>query len=428
MTIWRLVSNEIAHRRLNFALGALAVAVATGVIVTAVMVLRAHDAATEGQLGRMQAEADQRLDAMEDDYRQYMKELGFNLLIIPAKQDLTEFWTRGYATHTMPEQNVQTLANSRSTTIRHLLPIVQKQVLWPEHQRSIILIGTRGEIPLAHRLPKEPMLLAVPPGQAVVGDRLARDLQLKAGQTVEFMGRSFEVAKVQPERGTAEDATIWIDLATAQELLGMDGQINAIEALKCLCAEIGPEELRREVAGILPDATVILRQNKVTVRAKARLRAQAEHEQAMESEKIHRLTLRRTRENVAALLVPAMIVAAVLSIGLLAFGNVKQRAVEIGILRTLGVKSPRIFILFLSRAALLGLLGAVLGCMAGLGAGIVLAGMLEQTLQLSQSLAFAPAVLMAGLMVAAPLLSAAASWVPALMASRQNPADILTAP
>ncbi len=427
MNIWQLVGKEILHRRMSFVLAVLAVATAAGVVVAAMMVLRAHDTVTELQLHRMQTDADQRLLAMEEDYRRYMKELGFNLLIVPAAQDMTEFWTSGTASHTMPEEHVHTLARSKTTTIRHLLPIIQKRVLWPERQRSIILIGTRGEVPLAHRKPKEPILLAVPPGQAVLGYRLAQELALEPGQTISLMGRDFTIARTQPERGTGEDATLWIDLATAQGLLGMPGQIHGIEALKCLCAEVGAEELRREVASILPGTTVIVRQNKVTVRAKARRRAETEHQQALAAERQHRMTLRRSREDFALLLVPTMIVAAMISICLLAFGNVRSRAGEIGILRALGVDSRPILLLFLSRAGLIGLLGALLGCAAGLVGGMTMASLLEDSLGPAQSLASTPLALAAGLVIASPLLSIAASWAPALIATRQNPAAALAA-
>ncbi len=425
MTIWRLMRKEIAHRPGNFLLAVVAVTVAAGVVVTAVMALQAHGLATEQRLNRMRDEADQRLAAMEDDYRKYMKELGYNLLILPAAQDLTEFWTRGYAEHTMPQDHVAKLANSNTYTMRHLLPLVQQQVYWPQQKRTITLIGTRGEVPLAHRKPKEPMLLAVPEGEAVVGYQLARDLKLNPGGTINLLGRTFTVAKIVPERGSRDDSTIWIDLAAAQQLLDMPGRINAIEALKCFCAGAGVEKLRKEVASVLPDATVIVRQNEVTVRAKARARAKAEHEEALAAERANRKELRQSREMFAAVLSPSVIVGATVWIGLLAYGNVRQRAGEIAILRALGVRSARVFKLFLSRAVLIGLIGAGAGCVAGAGTGGWLAARLEPVLDPAGTLVVLPWTLLAGTIAAAPLLSAAASWAPSLLAARQNPADIL---
>lgn len=426
MSIWRLIQYEILLHRLNFVLAVLAVAVAVGAVVTALMVLSAHDASTDRILSAMQGDAEKRLKAMEDDYRKYMKELGFNLLILPKSQDLAEFWTKGYATHSIPEEYVTILANSRTTNVRHLLPIVQKQVLWPETKRTVILIGTRGEVPLAHRKPKEPLLLAVPKGKAVVGYRLAEDLGLQVGDPVTLLGERFEVAKTEPERGTSEDVTIWLDLAATQRLLGLSGRINGIEALKCFCAGVGIKELREEIASILPGTNVLLRQNKVTVRQKARARAKIESEAALAAEASRRSDLRLSREKFVALLVPVVLLAVALWIGLLAFGNVRERIPEIGILRALGVDTGRIFLLFQSRAMVIGLLGAVLGCLGGVALGVVLATKLETELSATDASRLISPLLLAGLSVAAPLLSVAASWVPSMIAAQQDPAVVLS--
>ena len=41
---------------------------------------------------------------MEDEYRKMMKELGYNLLILPRGQRLDNFYDAGYAAQTMPEE------------------------------------------------------------------------------------------------------------------------------------------------------------------------------------------------------------------------------------------------------------------------------------------------------------------------------------
>ena len=113
----------------------------------------------------------------------------------------------------MPEDYVAKLADSRVMTIRHLLPSLEQRVTWPEQQgRRIVLVGTRGEVPLAHRDPKEPILVAVPPGTIVVGYELWRSLGLKPGDAVSLLGRTFKVSTCYPQRGSKDDITVWIDL------------------------------------------------------------------------------------------------------------------------------------------------------------------------------------------------------------------------
>jgi hypothetical protein len=427
MNVWRVVVKEIRHRKLNFALGVMSVIVAVGVLVGQFTLLRAHDLSTEEFLADKQAAADARLGKLEDDYRKYMKELGFNLLILPKDQDLAEFWEKGFASHTMPEKYVGTLATSGTALVQHLLPIVQQRVDWPEQKRRIILIGTRGEEPgPGTRGAKEAMLLAVPPGKAVVGFELARDLKLKPGDTLRLMGRDFTIHKCRPETGSAGDATIWVDLKAGQELLGMEGRINAIEALQCLCKDLTIEQFKAKVAGYLnDDVKVILRKNEVTVRANARNRVAEEHATAMAAAKADRGSLRRSREGLAALIVPLVLLGSAVWIGFLTLSNVRERSVEIGILRAIGVGSRRIFSVFLIRALLTGLLGAVAGYAVALAASVLAAGS-ASTLHVGHPASLFSPMLLASVVLAAPVLAAVASWAPASLAARQDPAVILS--
>jgi hypothetical protein len=425
ITVWRLVGKEILHRKLNFALGVLSVMAASGVVVAQFTLLRAHDLSTERILHANQQQAELRLAKMEDDYRKYMKKLGFNLLILPKEQDLSEFWQSGFASTTMPESTVTDLANSGTALVQHLLPIVQQRIDWPEQKRRVILMGTRGEVPLAHRRPMEPMLLAVPEGKCVVGYELSRDLGIKPGQSITLRGTSFEVQQIRPERGTADDGTIWVDLKTGQNLLGMQGRINAIEALQCICKGVTPEQTRQAVAGILGNnVKVILRENAVTVRANTRDRAEAEHVQAMAALRASRAELRSRRESLAGVLVPAVLLLAAVWIGLLALSNVRERAAEIGILRAIGVRARSVVRVFFTRAMITGLLGAG----AGYAAGLAVAVMVERStpsLRVDSAAALFEPRLMAIVLVAAPLLAVLASWAPAMLAGRQDPAVIL---
>ena len=425
MTVWRLVGKEILHRKLNFALGVLSVMAASGVVVAQFTLLRAHDLSTERILHASQQQAELRLAKMEDDYRKYKKDLGFNLLILPKGQDLAEFWQSGFASTTMPESTVTDLANSGTALVQHLLPIVQQSIFWPEQKRNITLMGTRGEVPLAHRKPMEPMLLAVPPGKCVVGHELAQVLGIKQGQTITLRGTDFEVQQIRPRRGRADDSTIWVDLAAGQKLLGMEGRINAIEALKCHCKGVTVEQMRQEVAGMLDNKVqVVLRENEVTVRANARDRAEAEHLQAMAAERASRAELRSRRESLAGVMVPAVLLLAAVWIGLLALSNVRERATEIGILRAIGVRARSVVRVFFTRAMITGLLGAGLGYAAGLAVA-VLVERSTPSLRVDSAAALFEPRLMAIVLVAAPLLAVLASWAPAMLAGRQDPAVIL---
>ena len=423
MTLWQLIMREIRLRWVGFALAVASVLAAVAVLTAQVTLLDAHDASTQRLLARKEAATEAEMRRMEDDYRKITKQLGFNLLILPAGQSLEEFYAEGRVTADMPEQYATKLAGAGLMTINHLLPALEQSVRWPEHgQRPVVLVGTRGEVPLARGRPEEPMMVPVPPGSAVVGDEICRSLALEVGDSITLLGRRFAVRSCLPERGTKDDITIWIDLRQAQDMLGASGRINSILALQCLCEGSDIASLRRDVGRLLPGVQVIELTSKARTRAEARGRAAAAARTAIEAERTQRARLRRERESLMAWLLPLVTLGAAVWVGLLAFMNVRERTAEIGILRAVGLRSRQIATIFLARAGLAGLVGAVLGYELGFAVGL-LSG--EAAAGGSGAAAlFRPGLLGLVVMVA-PLVVAAATLSPAILAARHDPATIL---
>ena len=422
MSVAHLVVREIAFRKLSFALGVLSVLAAVGTLVAALTVLRKHDARTEQIIAAKEAATKARLAQLEDDYRKITLKMGFNVLILPKDQNLSDLYADDYATKYMPEEYAPRLAKSRVATINHILPSLQQKVKWPESDRTVLLMGVRGEVYLPSKQQK-PLLQPVEPGQMILGAELARNLQLKKGDRTKLMGREFTVHQINEERGTKDDITVWIDLATAQELLDKKGLINAILALDCTCATVDRlAQIRGEIAKILPDTQIIEFQSQALARAETRHRAAAEAVAAIEQEKQNRARLRRERESFAAVLVPVVMLGSAVWIGFLALANVRERRTEIGVLRALGLRRRQIFSLFLGKAVLTGLVGAALGYAAGVLAGNSWKEAADQT---PLTLPWLDPTLLAIVLVAAPVLAAIASWLPALIAAQQDPADIL---
>jgi hypothetical protein len=423
MTLRRIIFKEIGHRKLNFGLGIAAVLIAVAVLVAQMTLLHAHDVRTREILDAKVAETEKQMAEVEDEYRKIMKELGYNLLILPEGQRLDDFFAEGYAGTLMPEENVKRLAESEIMSIRHLLPLLEQKIRWPEQgQRTVILVGIRGEVPFSHRAPKEPMMVAVPKGSAVLGHEIWDSLGLEKGDTITLMGREFTVSGRHPERGTRDDITVWIDLDEAQEMLDREDRINGIMALKCHCQGNSLEEIRASVKRTLPGAQIIELANLVTVRAKARDKAKETAEASIAAEKAHRENLRRKREALAAWLVPLVTVACAAWIGILAFLNVRERRPEIGILRALGFRSGQVMAVFLTRALVVGCAGAV----AGYAAGVLLVFVSREVTFGGKLLGtLIDPVLLVAVLISAPLLAVLASYPPALMAAKQDPAVIL---
>jgi hypothetical protein len=423
MRVGRLIVREILYRKMNFALGTVSVLVAVGCLVAEFTLLRVHDVRTEQIIAAKEAQTQEKMAKMEDDYRLITKNMGFNIVILPKDQNLSDLYAEDYASQYMPEEYCTRLAHSNILTIQHILPCLQQKMKWPERERTIILIGTRGEVPNLKQIPKEPILDAVPTGTMVLGYELHRSMNLKVGDKVSLLGKTFTVNKCYPERGNKDDITIWIALREAQELLGKTGLINAILALECNC--LSPDrvgEIRSDIAAILPDTQVIELASQALARAEARNRAAAAAREAIEAEKAHRARLRNESEQFAAVLVPLVLIGCAVWIALLAFANVRERKTEIGILRAIGFRSSQILTIFLGKAVLMGAMGGLLGYFAGLVVGAK-AGEAAPA-GAKPMLLFDPSLFFWVVLLALSLC-ATASWIPAMIAARQDPAVVL---
>ena len=425
MTIWNLLIREILHRKLNFALAVLSVMVASGSLIGSVTLLRIHDIHTGKLLEQKQADLEQRMAQLKDDTRKAMLKLGFNIVILPKDQNLSDWYADDYASKYMPEEYVHKLADSGIVTVRHFLPSLQQKIEWPEHKRTIIMVGTRGEVPNLHKNPLKPLVQPVPPGTISLGYELHRSLEMKVGDKVELMGRQFTVHACHKVRGNKDDITAWIYLAEAQELLDKEGKINAILALECLCTTDALPKIREEIAGILADTQVIERGSRAIARAEARTQVEEQARVAIEKEIIAREDLRAVRERLASILTPVVVTACAVWIAVLGFTNVRARREEIGILRAIGVRSRDVMVMFVSRHVLLGVLGGALGFVAGVLAAVYFGAAHEGTQIRMIDMDLSWAGLLLASVGGAAALAVIAGWIPTMIAARQDPADVL---
>jgi len=419
MTIRHLVIREIFRRKINFFLGLLSVVIAVAALVGSVISLTIHDRESARIIRQKEQETEDRMKSLEDDYRKIMKKLGFNLLIVPEGQNLADLFDENFASKYMPEAYADQLAASGIMSIRHLLPSLQQRIYWEKGKRSAILIGTRGEVPLLHRDQKEPMLVAVPPGSVVVGHELHKSQGLSVGDRIRILTQDFTITRCNEERGNKDDITFWIDLKQAQKLLHRPDQINAVLALKCHCAGNDISKIRAEIAAILPGTQVIEEVSKVITRTEARDRAAQEAEQSLRAEKEPRRQMREEQERFAAIVVPAVIGFSMLWIALMFLMNVRERRSEIAILRAVGVNKHKILILFLLKALLMGISGSLIGILLAYAFCLVRYTRLIDPIHLNWQTILLVVIL-------APLISVLASWLPAFMASQQDPAVVLS--
>ncbi len=424
MNLPLLAFREMLHRRINFLLALLVIAVAVAGLVGALAMLRMHGIATEAILEKKRVEVAEAVAKLEDDYRKITKGLGFNVLILPKGQSLGDFYAEDYAAADMPEEYADILGRSKIVTVSHLLPTIQCKFKWPERERTVLLVGARGEVPMSNLEREQPIMPPIPPGRMFMGYELHASLKIKPGDKVVFAGREYIVDRCMKEQGNKDDITVWIPLRDAQEILGKPGRINSILALECRCAWADVAKVREEIGKLLPDTQVVEKATEALTRAEARSRAAKEAKDALAREERGRERIRREYESFVAWAGPLVAAVAAVLVGCLALMNVRSRRSEIAILRAVGVRSGQVLALLMIRAALTGLLGAVLGFAAGFfGAGAIWQAR-SGAEPVSLEAAFRPEVLAATLILA-PVVTCLASWIPAVLAVKTDPAAIL---
>ncbi len=197
------------------------------------------------------------------------------------------------------------------------------------------------------------------PATAVMSYETGRQLglSLTAGQdgaqlTVRAGGvrhRLSIIGLLEPSDGLSRralDSLLVVDIATAQELLGMTGRLSRIDLI-IPAGPVGRTELDT-IRSVLPPGAEV-------------------RSAAARSQSVAQMT-RAFRLNLSALSLLALIVGMFLIYNTMTFSVVQRRKL-IGTLRVVGVTRPEIFGLIVAEAALLGLLGTA----AGLALGVVLA-------------------------------------------------------
>jgi hypothetical protein len=422
MSLWHLILREIRYRKVDFWISVAAITLAVAFFVSVMTLLRAHQVRADDLASLRKEETLALLRTVEDDYRKITLKSGYNVLVLSKEQDLAKFYAQGYATKFIPETYVNRLAESPLITVRHLMPTLSQAVSWPGREDlQAIVIGVRSEVPQTHLNPKAPLWQPVEPGRARFGFLLAEQLGVRPGDSIEIMDRMLTASEIQPERGNADDITVWLHLDDAQAVLDQPGRINAIMALSCHCAEATLEGIRGEIAKILPDTQVIQLAAQTDVRARARDRASALSDETMASEEEYHHSQQLQREALATWLLPIVLLGAGAWVGLQALANVRTRRSEIGIWRALGLRSRQVVFIFLAKAVLLGLGGALAGYVLGFAAGLAWGHLEGVRFDEYGARALFDGRLLFGALVLAPFLSVLASWIPTQIATRQDP-------
>jgi ABC-type lipoprotein release transport system permease subunit len=386
MSPFRLILKEIYYRKVNSLIILLTV-IATSSISVAIYTLS---------------------KASENETRKIMREQGLNLYIFPKGTNLIDLYSIN-ETPTFPENYVEMLAESKTfDAVRHLTGILQlKYPDWTDPNGShhqIVLMGYKDEAMQRFLSKQETMGFDVVKGTVHVGALLS--INIPEGEPFRITGNDgrlyeFKIAKRLAEGRGMIDQGVAFNLADLQEILGMEHQINKIEALGCVCSDGRIKNARKQVQAIFSDLEV----TEISSIADAR-----------ESQRL-------MMNKYGAFIIPFVIITAMLISGLLFYSNVVHRRHEIGILKAMGRSKVQIVSIILLKAFILGLIGSV----AGFFAGSLIAGYFGKEIFLFTAMDIKPLwrLFFYSLLIF-PVLWMLASWIPALMAMMLDAAKILS--
>ena len=375
----RLIYKEILYNKLNFFLTLLAISLAVAFFIS---FFTANEASKRENI-------------------RLTRDMGFNLRIIPEKTDMNNFWTTGYSNYTIPEEYVDRFWDFKDFSFAHLTATLHRMITW--HGKEVLLTGIAPEIEPSGKK-KTPMIFTIEPGTVYIGYELAKNMNLKQGDRIEILGRNLTVAKTLSETGSTDDIRIYGTLPEMQELLGMEGSVNEIMALNCLCLSPDGNEslvmIREQLAQVLPGAKVIMNTTIASAREQQRYML----------------------EKYFAFITIFVIILIGMWIGILVMINVRDRMAEIGILNAIGHGWVKIAGLFLWKVFITGLLSAFIGFVLGTLLAVRFG---SDIFEVTSDLIKPIYGLLGWSLLLAPLFSSLIALIPVMMGVSKDPNAIL---
>jgi len=258
--------------------------------------------------------------------------------------------------------------------LRETAPVVEghARLLGPDSRTfSLMGIDPFSEAPFRDltdsRTPGQLVLgsLLTSSGAALIARQTTTELGIELGDTLEIdVGGAVKtltlVGHLDPSNEAHEVVVrdlILVDIATAQEILGLLGSLSRIDLIRP--AAMTEAEFETVLARRLPATTILEARRSGTSTAEQMTRA--------------------FRLNLQALSLLALLCGAFLIYNTMTFAVVQRRPV-LAILRALGTTRREIFWLILGEAALIGAVGTLLGELAGVWLGRSLIGRVTQTI------------------------------------------------
>jgi putative ABC transport system permease protein len=302
--------------------------------------------------------------AMEEDLANKIDAYGANMLLVPDNDNVTISFGGVTVEGIGQVKDLDMSIIDRMKTIKNkeTLNIISPKLLADEtiNGKQALLLGV--QFPEELRLKKWWQVnwadsKKVPTsGEVLVGSEAARVLGLAPGNAVKIKGQEFKVAGTIQTTGSSEnDSAIFLDLTTLQKLTNRPQAISLIEAA-AFCYTCPIFEVTSQLQEKLPGIKV------------SALKASVENRDDMVK-----------KFSVFALAVSGIIMLiGVLVVMISMISSVKERTREIGVFRAIGYRKTHVIQIVLTEAAILSLIGGIIGYLVGMGAATVFGSLVAQ--------------------------------------------------
>ncbi len=342
--------------------------------------------------------------AMEEDIANSFDSIGSNITMVPQSDNLGMTYNGISVPGAALEQKefteadlekIKTIKNNEN--IRYVAP----KLLGSERigSRQVLLVGVNYDVEF--KMKKWWQYEGRQPAKAdeiLLGSKAASRLGVRPGDSLPIAGQDYRVAGILKPLGSEEDGLVFMQLASAQQLLNKPGKVSFAE-VSALCYTCPIDEIMRQIRDKIPLAKVTAIREAVEAR-------------------------KQTVERFTSFAIAVSII--VFAIGMLVVfitmvSSVNERTREIGILRVVGFRRSHIMTIIFTEAALLSFIGGLAGYLLGMGLTVSAAPALAKiTIPIKWDL-----TLGLGVLALSVVVGLAASAYPALKAAKMDPAEAL---
>ena len=346
------------------------------------------------------------VEAMTNDINHKLEKYGANILILPKTEALTLSYgglSLGGVSFDMRELQEKELSRVNSIRNSQNVAAIGPLVLGVLNinAKRILLAGVDFSVSNILK-PWWQVQGSIPDDNGILlGSEAARILDLVPGKKVALNGRNLNISGVLRPTGSQDDQLAFTRLKTAQSILQKEGRVSMAE-VAALCKDCPIEAMVKQISDALPGAKVMAIQQVV----KGRMEALAQFKKFS----IGILMV--------VLLVGGLVVLVTMS------SSVRERTVEIGILRAIGFRKRHVIKIVFFEAGILSSLAGIIGYFLGWGVTHIVFRFFSESGSVHTP--FNPGLAGVAFLIAI-FIGIASSAYPASMAARLDPNDALRA-